>query len=1305
MKANYYKMTTSLLSLLLVPQLMNAAPLDVTTRKVGMSGNASSGYYLVYKLDMGQEAVQPVYKSADGQVCSVSADGTVTFKTSGKATITVTAAGYDDTTVTLESDKYVMTSDADLTTLSAAELTTALKRVNSNVTTQSSSAKGFASASTTRVRFGGSLNGSYYTMFNSFTFQIKSDYFYTFVGQGAQCENGKTTVSISHPAEGQLCDVFYKVPDATKTPGEVEQSETVMEHGGSFSLGGKTLLQRMRIFTPEKLLAHASDVVLAGNTADLSAKVISDTNVGELAGAIGKLPSVASLQYVKVGHVGGQVTAAQLSALVPAAQSNSCFVQLSAGSYYEKSGPNLMKSDGSVYSYTLDPSKPYAPAKDFKAVNATILKKFTSAQGTYALCLPCDITYPDAYGKVFTPAEATANGGVRFNSTDEIKAGHPYLFQPETAEPFGAMTDVAFTASAPTPVETGSDIRFTGYYSAADCPSHALLYSGGAFVKGQTPAEGLSVYASNASADRIGVELETVINPIDTITNDRPIGDKERLTRGLVALPSQSKGIYLSWRMLADDDDNTTFDIIRDGQVIKTGIALTTSYNDDQGNVNSQYQVVTRQNGEQVATSDAVTPWDNIFKQIPIDKPAGGTLPEGTAYNYRPNDCSTGDVDGDGEYEIILKWDSAPSYDNAQNGYTAPTLLDCYKLDGTKLWRIDLGRNIRSGAHYTQFLVYDFDGDGKAELICKTAPGSKDGTGRYVSEAATDKTILGIDNTKTYLTSKGHVSGGEELLTVFNGETGKAIHTIYYNPNRGMGYGGAASYSADWGDGNVPYNRGERYLACVAFLDGPDKNPSAVMCRGYYTSAYLWAVNFNGQMLYTNWLHASTRSSVWSVTDKYGKTTTKTGLKATAYAQGAHNISVGDLDGDGCDEIMYGSAAINNDGTLLYSTDLRHGDAQHLGDLDPDREGLEFFMVLEKPNYGFNFRNAKTGKVYFRKTAKSDTGRGMAADIDADNRGYEMWSSASSTVYTCKGDSISGSRPSYDFRLYWDGDLQDELLGDMSNHNQPYLEKWNTKAKKIERYLINGKNLYAYGSSRTCNSTKGTPCLTADLFGDWREEMVFWCGADSAHLNIFTTSCPTEYRFPTLMHDRMYRLGVAWQNVAYNQPPHLSYYLPDHALTRFVKQGDGSVAQTVELGEAITPITYQFAHCKDVEIEGTLPDGLSLTKGNQVWTLSGTPTAIGKYSFKVKSSGDVSLKSIAQAVTIQVDRATGITELPAGQDVEVVVYDLNGRQVYQAHISADQVAPRLRRQLAKGVFMIQLTSEGRTYHQKFVNQH
>lgn len=620
----------------------------------------------------------------------------------------------------------------------------------------------------------------------------------------------------------------------------------------------------------------------------------------------------------------------------------------------------------------------------------------------------------------------------------------------------------------------------------------------------------------------------------------------ERLDRGVIALPAQDEGIFVSWRLLGTDAKGTTFDLLRDGKTIAKGLKVT-NYTDKKGTATSRYSVVTHPTSDiSPLTSDEVTPWPDLYRSIPLDRPEGGTTPDGRSYQYRPNDCSAGDVDGDGQYELFLKWDPSNAHDNSHDGYTGDVIIDCLKLDGTKLWRINLGRNIRAGAHYTQFMVYDFDRDGHAELICKTAPGSIDGTGRYVTEAADDADIRGADNQADYRNERGRILSGPEYLTVFDGQTGRAIHTIYYRPNRAFGFGGAANYDKEgWGDRGNPGNRGERFLAGVAWLDGPNNKPSAVMCRGYYTPSHLWAVDFNGKKLSTKWLHASTTPHDYYVIDRQGRQTWYHDLKATAFGQGAHSLSVGDVDGDGCDEITYGSAAINNDGTLLYSTGLGHGDALHLSDLDPDRPGLEVFMVHESRPYGADLRDARTGERLWYETASDDTGRGVAADIDGKHRGFEYWHIFNRAVRDIKGNVISDQLPSCNFRIYWDGDLQDELL---ANRGRPYfgsfIEKWDGK-KAVPLPFSNGQHFYDMGHSASCNWTKATPCLQADLFGDWREEVILWDSSDAAHLNIFTTNIPTTYAVPTLMHDNIYRLSVAWQNTAYNQPPHLGYYLPD----------------------------------------------------------------------------------------------------------------------------------------------------------------
>ena len=663
----------------------------------------------------------------------------------------------------------------------------------------------------------------------------------------------------------------------------------------------------------------------------------------------------------------------------------------------------------------------------------------------------------------------------------------------------------------------------------------------------------------------------------------------ERLDRGVVALPAQEQGIFISWRLLGTDPEGTTFDLLRDGKVIAKGLKVT-NFTDKNGTLTSRYAVRSKNpSGSPSETpskpprveasafplagvSGESSPWPDLYLSIPIDRPAGGTTPEGRPYQYSPNDCSVGDVDGDGQYELFLKWDPSNARDNSHDGYTGDVIIDCYKIEtphylarggkqkpphgevwrGSPLWRINLGKNIRAGAHYTQFMVYDFDRDGHAELICKTAPGSMDGTGRYVTEAADDNDIRQADNQADYRNERGRILSGPEYLTVFEGQTGRAIHTIYYRPNRAFGYGGAADYDKEgWGDRGTAGNRGERFLAGVAWLDGPDNRPSAVMCRGYYTPSYLWAVGFDGQKLSTQWLHASTTPNDYYVINRQGKQTWYHGLKATAYGQGAHSLSVGDVDGDGCDEITYGSAAINNDGTLLYSTGLGHGDALHLSDLDPDRPGLEVFMVHESRPYGADLRDARTGELLFHETAADDTGRGVAADIDGNHRGFEYWHIFNRAVYDIKGNIISNQLPSCNFRIYWDGDLQDELLANKGQrpHFPSYIEKWDGEKAvplPLTSYLSPlPSHLYDLGHSASCNWTKATPCLQADLFGDWREEVILWDTSDAAHLNIFTTNIPTPYAVPTLMHDNIYRLGICWQNTAYNQPPHLGYYLPD----------------------------------------------------------------------------------------------------------------------------------------------------------------
>ncbi len=696
----------------------------------------------------------------------------------------------------------------------------------------------------------------------------------------------------------------------------------------------------------------------------------------------------------------------------------------------------------------------------------------------------------------------------------------------------------------------------------------------------------------------------------------------ETLGRGVVAVKTDA-GVFVSWRSLAGDSKATAFDVYRDGaKVNDEPLKGGTNYLDAGGSVASKYVVKCVDTGE--ASAETATLADPYLR-IRLDRPASGISKPGGRdqmsssdyeYTYTPNDCSVGDVDGDGEYEIFVKWDPSNAADNSHRRNTGNVYIDCYKLDGTKLWRVDLGRNIRAGAHYTQFMVYDFDGDGKAEMICKTAPGTIDGRGNAV--------LMGDDKVDDdYRVQSGSNTGiivsGPEYLTVFDGLTGAEITSTSYVPLR--------SAEKDWGDSYG--NRSERYLACVAYLDG--KKPSAVFCRGYYTASYLCAWDFDGKELKQRWLHASTKKG------------------EGAYGEGAHSVTVGDVDGDGCDEIVYGSACIDHDGTLLYRTGFGHGDALHLGDFDPDRDGLEVFMVHEEKGSAYKwdaeFRDAKTGEVIWGcPQSGNDIGRGLIADISDNWRGHEVWPGSrflssgtrEDATFDCKGNVVAKKRASTNFRIYWDGDLLEELFdGKYDKENgksYPVIEKRNPD-------LMGGKTLITFGTwkGQSCNTTKATPCLQADILGDWREEIILWDGENCSDLLLFTTTIPSEYRVPCLMLDHNYRMAIAWQNTAYNQPPHLGYYLPDRfSNAPRIKVKSGAATQVVELGDAIADITGEVFAANSFTA-GTLPEGLSLDYNDNtgVFTLSGTPEAKGEFNIELKATGEgESTATLAVKITV-----------------------------------------------------------------------
>lgn len=714
----------------------------------------------------------------------------------------------------------------------------------------------------------------------------------------------------------------------------------------------------------------------------------------------------------------------------------------------------------------------------------------------------------------------------------------------------------------------------------------------------------------------------------------------ENLDRGLVAATT-SEGVFLSWRLLGKEVTGHTssgmagpaFRVYRNGKLIAT-VTDSTNYLDISGTGDAEYRVAAAAHGAAGHISAQVSPWDSAYVDLPLRKPADGVTPAGESYTYSANDMSVGDVDGDGQYEYIVKWDPSNSKDVSQVGYTGPVFIDTYELDGTLLHRIDLGVNIRAGAHYTQFLVYDFDGDGRSEMMFKTAPGTKviryDRAGNVESEKyitmpredvaagyshqddyrlsaagyynhvvemfrgwhahpevvagrwpATLEQAFGIAPAYAYPLSQqdaealanhfmdvyapgrstrnnlrafaGFIVGGPEYLTVFDGRKGKELQTIRYKPERhddGLMWGDYAMSRIE------PGNRVDRFLSAVAYLDG--KRPSAVFARGYYTRTTLVAYTWDGRRLDEQWYVDSGWTPLTNPFNDgpHGRDGTDPEF-GTITTQGAHSLSVADVDADGKQEIIYGSATIDHDGSVLYSSfavmppdsatpgvlaRLGHGDAMHVGDLDPARPGLEIYMVHEGGRYapyGHTMRDAATGEVLFGNYTGRDTGRGMVGDVVPETPGLEAWPSLPPNagdlgmgLFSANGQLLAPTTPGTNMSIRWAADMTTQIVHGASTgtYEVPTIRDWRR-----------GVLLTAEGTS-TNNWTKGNPSLVADIFGDWREELLVRT-VDSTAIRIYLSTEVTSHKLYTLMHDPQYRVEVARQQTTYNQPSYPSFYL------------------------------------------------------------------------------------------------------------------------------------------------------------------
>ena len=562
----------------------------------------------------------------------------------------------------------------------------------------------------------------------------------------------------------------------------------------------------------------------------------------------------------------------------------------------------------------------------------------------------------------------------------------------------------------------------------------------------------------------------------------------ENLDRGVVAVVVTG-GVYVGWRMMGYEYDttatNVSYNLYRDGAKI-ANVTDSTNYLDAAGKATSSYTVTAVIKTVEGAQSPATTPWAQNYLSIPLTPPTGGAT-------YSANDGAPGDLDGDGKLDIVMKWDPSDAHDNAQSGNTSDVFIDGYTLAGKRLFRIDLGPNIRAGAHYTQMSVYDFDGDGKAEIAVKTAPGTKDGLGNYLATGP----AVGADNSAVYRNTSGYILTGPEWITVFRGTDGKELATINYPVPRG-------SVSA-WGDGYG--NRVDRFNGGFAFVkdNGVAAGlPSIIQGRGYYTRLTVSALTFRNGVLAKNWIYDSVST-----------------LQATG--AGAHSEMAADVDGDGAQEIITGQTTINSDGTIRCQSGFGHGDAIDATELVPGK-GITVFSIHEGQG-GSDAHDGSTCKPYYENTQPGvDSNRGRAEYVGPGNEDSASCYCASCAIHqnVCATGATTGLSPGTNFVIYWDADEWREL----ENANSI------TKAS--------GGTLLSCTQCSGNNGSKNTPTLTADLLGDWREEIV-WRQSDNQALRVYTTTDVTQRRIYTLMHDPTYRSQVNFEQSAYNQPPHTGF--------------------------------------------------------------------------------------------------------------------------------------------------------------------
>lgn len=669
------------------------------------------------------------------------------------------------------------------------------------------------------------------------------------------------------------------------------------------------------------------------------------------------------------------------------------------------------------------------------------------------------------------------------------------------------------------------------------------------------------VIITDAGGNTFHIDVKVVQKPVETYAGNRAMyvsfDPTANATKGQT---SGYKQPLISWRLLATDPKDIAFDVYKiagdkpqiEVKLNDKPITDATSWQDvTEVNtaVTNTYRV-TLAGDTKTLCSYELTPEraKTFYRAIPLNT----NVPD-PSIKYAANDAQVADLDGDGEMEIVLK---RQPYDGANKGgwRDGTTLLEAYKLDGTFLWQIDMGINIRSGSHYTSFVAYDFNGDGKAEVAFRTSEGTTFGDGKQITNSDgkvndyrqpvgagggwySGKSLGGID---------GLILEGPEYISVVKGASGAEIARINNIPRGGSGTKRdiAKYWQSYWGDDYG--NRMDRFFIGLAYLDGIPKdgvrtsNPSLIISRGIYDNWQVWALDLKGSLLDTRW--------------KF-----KTDDNPDCESMGSHSFRVADLNGDGFDEILFGSAAIAHDGKKLWCNGNGHGDALHVGKFHPNRNGLQVVASFESPKtyngtghgYGCAMMDAATGKLIYGHGAgaNSDVGRCLVADIDPDSPGCEYWSSLGTGIYSCQTGALvsttlpsyKGGADSYNNAIFWNGTLQRQMLDDVMIQSYKPSLPWSAKGNTWKRVIT----FSYYGEGvHSNNSTKANPCYYGDFLGDYREEVIYASKNDN-YLYIFSSNHPTTHRFVHLMQDHTYDMSQAMQNMGYNQPTHLGYYIGD----------------------------------------------------------------------------------------------------------------------------------------------------------------